>query len=172
MGPGLPIAASFCSVAYHLLSDHCAWCWCGGSSRCAASHAQTLSERGQRGVPATPASLACAGRGSRLCLSAFVDTVRPPPVCFCLQAVREDARPGGGADGRWPRGEPARPRADDAAVAGPRSPAPPARGGASGRGCAALPRCSCLRWWCGGGRIRRRSGACQPTKLFLMPCAP
>ena len=41
----------------------------------------------------------------------------------------------------------ARQRADDSAFAGPRSPAPPARGGASGHGCAALARCSCLRWW-------------------------
>jgi hypothetical protein len=147
MGPGLPIAASFSRVAYNLLIDPCAWCRCGGSSRLAAGHAQTLSEGGQRGLPATTASLAFAGRCSRLLLSAFIDTVRPPPVCFCIQALREYARRGGGADGRWSSGEPARSRADDSAVAGPRSPAPPTRGGASGRGCAALPSCSCLRWW-------------------------
>ena len=146
MGPGWPLAASFSSVAYNLLIDPCAWCRCGGSSRLAAGHAQTLSEEGQRGGPATTASLACAGRGSRLLLSAFAYTVRPTPVSFCLQALREYTRYGG-ADETWPRGEPARPRADNSAVAGPRSPAPRAEGGASGRGCAALPSCSCLRWW-------------------------
>lgn len=121
-------------------------------------------------MPATAASLPFAGRCSRLLLSAFAYNGRPTPVSLCIQAFREYARHGGGADGMWYSGEPARPWADDSAFAGPRSPAPPARGGASGRGCAALPSCSCLRWWRGDGRIIRRSAACQPKKLCLLRC--
>src|SRR5262245_47637519 len=87
MGPGVPITASFSRVAYNLLLDPCAWCRCGGSSRLAAGHAQTLSEGGQRGLPATTASLAFAGRCSRLLLSAFAYNVRPTSVSFCIQAL-------------------------------------------------------------------------------------
>ena len=125
----------------------CAWCRCGGSARLAAGHAHTLREGGQRGLPATATLLACAGGCSRLWLSAFAYTVSPTPVSVCIQAWRESARHGGGADGMGYRGAPARPRADDSAFAEPRSPAPSARGGASGRGCAALTSGSCLRWW-------------------------
>ena len=116
-------------------------------SRLAAGHAHTLREGGQRGLPATATLLACAGGCSRLLLSAFAYTVSPTPVSVCIQAGRESARHGGGADGMWYSGEPARPRADDSAFAEPRSPAPSAGGGASGRGCAALTSGSCLRWW-------------------------
>src|SRR5215813_10912582 len=116
----------------------------GERYRLAASAAHTLRGRGQRGLPARATSLACAGRGSRLLLSAFVYTVRPTPVSVCIQVWHEYARQGDGADGPWYCGEPARPWADDSAVAGPRSPAPPAGGGASGRGRAALTSGSCL----------------------------
>jgi len=111
-------------------------------------------------------SLAFACRCSRLWLFTFAYTVSPTPVSVCIQAGRKDARQGGGADAMWSRGKPARPRADDAAVAGPRSSAPSAGGGASGRGRAALACGSCRRWWWGGGRILRRSRACQPKKCF------
>ena len=74
MGPGVPIAASFSRVAYNLLIDPCAWCRCGGSSRLAAGHAPTLREGGQRGLPATAASLALCGR-----------VLSPVAVRFCRQ---------------------------------------------------------------------------------------
>jgi hypothetical protein len=57
-------------------------------SRLAAGHAHTLSEGGQRGLPATAALLAFADGGSRLFLSAFAYNVRPTPVYFCIQALR------------------------------------------------------------------------------------
>jgi len=60
-----------------------------GERYCLAdSDAHTLHEGGQRGLPAKAASLALAGRGSRLLLSAFAYTVSPTPVSFCLQALR------------------------------------------------------------------------------------
>src|SRR4030095_15372241 len=91
-------------------------------SRLADSDAHTLRERGQRGLPAIAASLALACRCSRLLLSAVAYNGSPTPVSVCIQALRSYARHGDGADGMWYSGEPARPRADDSAVAGPRSP--------------------------------------------------
>ena len=85
LGPGWPIAARFSSVAYHLLIDPCAWCQWGGSSRLAAGYAHTLRAGGERELPATAASLALAGRGSRLWLSAFADNGRPPPSLFAYR---------------------------------------------------------------------------------------
>jgi hypothetical protein len=57
-------------------------------SRLAAGHTHTLSEGGQRGLPATAASLAFADGCSYLFLSAFAYNVRPTPVYVCIQALR------------------------------------------------------------------------------------
>ena len=150
-----------------MLIDPCAWCRCGGSSRLVASHNCLAGLCGQVLSPVSvcfciqgePYTCLCLPTGFAIVRSPWWGNVRDP-----------EQTPGGGADGTWSSGEPARPRADDSAFAGPRSPAPPARGGASGRGRAALTSCSCLRLWCVGGMIIRRSDACQPKKLFLFSC--